>query len=51
MLVMSYVRKLSIRLYGIYQCYTIVKLYHVIYSFGYYPRFHVTAVDLDLYYP
>jgi len=45
------VLNLSTKLYRIYACYTNIMLYHVIYSFRYYPRFHVTAVGLGTYYP
>ena len=51
MLIMYYLRKLSIKLYRIYICYTNITLYHVIYSVRYYPRFSVTAVGLGTYYP
>ena len=44
-------RNLTIKLYHIYVCYASITLYHVIYSFRYYPRFHVTAVGLGTYYP
>jgi hypothetical protein len=40
------VRNLSVKFYSIYACYTHITLYHVVYSFRYYPRFHVTAVGL-----
>jgi len=44
MLVMSYLRNLSIKLYRIYVCYTNITLYDVMYSVRYYPRFHVTDI-------
>jgi hypothetical protein len=50
MLVMSYCANLSIKLYRIYVRYRNITLYHVIYSFRYYPRFSVTAVGLGTYY-
>jgi len=51
MLVISYLRNLSIKSYRIYVCHTNIISYHVIYSVRYYPRFHVTAVGLGTYYP
>ena len=51
MLVMSYLRNLSIKLYRIYVCYMNITLYHVVYSIRYYPRFSITMVGLRTYYP
>jgi len=43
-------RNLLIKLYRIYVCYANITLYHGMYSFRYYPQFHVTAVGLGTYY-
>jgi hypothetical protein len=51
MLIMSYLRDLSMKLYRIYVCYTNITFYRVIYSVRYYSQFHVTAVRLGTYYP
>jgi len=51
MLIMSYLRNLSIKLYRIYACYANITLYDVIYSVRYYQRFSVIAVGLGTYYP
>jgi len=42
---------LSIQLYCIYVSYMNITLYHVMYSIGYYPQFHVTVLGLGTYYP
>ena len=44
-------RNLSIKLYRIYARYTNITLYDVIYNVRYYPRFSVTAVGLETYFP
>jgi hypothetical protein len=44
------VRNLSIKLYRIYECYTNIMLYDVIYAVRYYPQFSETAVGLGTYY-
>ena len=51
MLIMSYLRSLSIKLYLIYACYTNITLYDVASSVRCYPRFSITAVCLGTYYP
>ena len=52
MWIMFYLRKLSIKLYRIYACYTNITLnsYDFLYSLRYYPRFSVTAVGRGTYY-